>query len=470
MYSQVTQRLPDALALPHIPHPADDAITAIPLGGCARIGMNATLYGTQGRWILVDAGSAFPEDKHSRIQALLPDLEILEALSDRLEALIVTHAHEDHIGAIQRLWPRLRCPIYATHFAAALLEIQLEENRLKTKVQIQHYSPGEHLRLGPFDVETVPMSHSVPESTALCLEASGVRVVHSGDWKMDQTPLLGRPTDLARLHALGALGVDALFCDSTNADKAGCAGSEVHVALGIAAVCREAKGMVVVAGFSSHLARMAGAAAAAVRDGRHVGFTGRSMARVVKAGARAGYVSNPKAFLDLPSLAKVPARHRMLLATGAQGEKSGGLDRLLAGQLSVHLGRGDILVLAARTIPGNERPVERICARARAVGARVVRNDETFGPNAWPVHVSGHAYQDDLAALYAALRPRALVPVHGSPDHIAAHAAFGASRGIASVLPPVDGQIIEVRRDGIRIAGGIALRAWAWDGRRIRLA
>lgn len=463
-------RLPQALALPHIPHPADNAITAIPLGGCARIGMNATLYGSKGRWILVDAGSAFPEDKKSRIQALLPDLEILEALGDRLEALVVTHAHEDHIGAVQHLWPRLRCPIHATPFAAALLEIRLEEDRLKGKVRVERYVPGQRLHLGPFDVETVPMSHSIPESTALCLEAAGVRVVHSGDWKLDPTPLLGRPTDLARLRALGSLGVDALLCDSTNAGKPGRAGSEAHVALGIAAVCREAKGMVVVAGFSSHLARMAGVAAAAVRDGRHVGFTGRSMARVVEAGIRAGYVADPKAFLDLPHLAKIPPRHRLLLATGAQGEKGGGLDRLLAGQISVHLGRSDVLVLAARTIPGNERLVARIASRARAVGARVVRNDETFGPHAWPVHVSGHACQDDLAALYEALRPRALVPVHGSPEHIAAHAAFGTSRGIGTVLPPVDGQILEIRRDGIRAAGGVALRPWAWDGRRIHLA
>lgn len=311
--------------------------------------------------------------------------------------------------------------------------------------------------------------NSVPESTALRLDAAGLRVVHSGDWKLDPTPLLGRPADLARLRALGSLGVNALFCDSTNAGKPGRAGSEAHVALGVAAVCRETKGMVVVAGFSSHLARMA-AAAAAMRDGRHVGLTGRSMARVGEAGARAGYVADPKAFLDLPHLAKIPARHRLLLATGAQGEKGGGLDRLLAGQPSLHLGRGDALVLAARTIPGNERQVARITARARAVGARVVRNDETFGPHARPVHVSGHACRDDLAALCEELRPRALVPIHGSPEHIAAHAAFGTAQDVGTVPPPVDGRILEIRRGGIRAAGGAALRPWAWDGRRVRLA
>jgi len=408
--------------------------------------MNWTLYGHAGRWVLVDAGSTFAPRDVEGVEAIFPDPRSLRAILPNLEALIVTHAHEDHIGAIHRLWPGLRVPIYATPFATALISSRIRESGNMGRVRLRTYRPGDTLKIGPFSVQTIKVAHSAPECVALAFHtANAGTILHTGDWKLDPQPMIGAPTDVDALRALGDKGVLGMVCDSTNADRDGSITSESDVARGMQAVFAASRGMTVVTCFSTNVARIASVARAAAATGRKVALSGRSLIRAEQAARETGLLDGVPEFLhDVRHLQGLDRREMALLCTGSQGEANAALGRLASGDdwRLPPLQSGDVVVHSARIIPGNETDVTEIFSMLEARGARVLR--EEF--EGMPLHVTGHATAGEVAAMYALVRPRFAIPVHGEKNHLDAHAAIARDAGVRDVVIAGEGDVFRVSR------------------------
>jgi ribonuclease J len=452
-----TNRQPRRLG--RCPAPREGEVIVLPLGGLGRIGMNWTLYGNSGRWLLVDAGIGFPDDEKAGVDALIPDPADLGYILERVDGLVVTHAHEDHIGAIDRIVPNvLDCPIYATPFASAVISRRLDEIGTLRNVDIRTFEVGSSFEVGPFSVRSIRMTHSSPEPVSLAISTDAGTVLHTGDWKLDPDPLLGLPTDVEALRDLGDVGLLAMVCDSTNADRDLPITSEAQIRESFTRIMRARKGTVVVSCFASNVARVASAAIAASRTGRQVALAGRSMRNNEAIADSLGMMSDVPDILAEPShLRGLDRREIALVCTGTQGEERAALSRLARGDSRLpQLEAGDTLVLSARTIPGNEEDVERVLSKLRKRGVEILTAKDTF--DGMPIHVSGHAGQRELRELHAMARPRFVLPVHGEDRHLAAHAAIAIEQGALAAPIGREGEVFAISQRGMRSLGCIPVR------------
>ncbi|CAO3438603.1 ribonuclease J [Azospirillum doebereinerae] len=447
---------------PSGPVPGTDEILFLPLGGCSRIGMNMALYGHAGKWLIVDAGVAFLGDDAPGIDSLMADPAFIQDRMDDVVGLVVTHAHEDHIGAIHHLWPGLRCPIHASPFAAHVIRERMKEAGTLSKVRIREFEIGDTLTLGPFQIQTIAVTHSIPEPVSLAIRTPAGTVLHTGDWKFDPNPLVGQKTDMNALKRLGDEGVLAMLCDSTNANVDGATGSEADARDGLIAAFAGRKGAIAVTGFASNVARMTAVLEAAAAHDRKVVLVGRSMVRMEKAARACGYMKGRPNFASMAEASWMPRRNLVLLCTGSQGEERAALSRLARNEhRDLWLERGDTAIFSARSIPGNEVALADVQDHLRGMGVDVVT------PADAPVHVSGHPKRDDLRRMYDLVRPRFAVPVHGTIEHLEAHARLARDCGVERALIPEDGDIFRLAREGTSVVGRIEPARLANDGRTL---
>jgi ribonuclease J len=422
---------------------AQDELVFVPLGGLGEIGMNLALYGygPNGRrkWLMVDCGIAFAGPEEAGIEILLPDIRFVDKLRRDLVGLVISHAHEDHIGAVVDLWPRLGCPLYATPFAAGLFEARKLGEVGAPEIPVKIVAQGATIALAPFSVEFVPVAHSIPESCALAIRTPLGTVLHSADWKIDPEPGLGLPTDAQRLVEIGNEGVLALVCDSTNILRDGVSPSESDVAHGLNDIILNAAQRIVVTTFASNVARIRAIALAALAARRKVVLVGRAMERVVGVARDCGYLDGIPEFLSVESFPSIPRGEIVVLATGSQGEKRAAISRMSENDHPiVKLNPGDCVIFSSRTIPGNEREVGRIINNLIGQGVRVVTDRTAL------VHASGHPRRGEVAQFYEWIRPQVVVPAHGEELHLAEHAQFAASCGIAHVVKAHNGDIVRL--------------------------
>ena len=429
----------------------------MPIGGLGRIGMNWTLYGHDGHWVLVDAGIAFPDSDAAGVDCFIPDPETLRRVVGRIDALIVTHAHEDHIGAIQHVFPRqITCPIWATPFAAAAISRRLEEAGTLEEAEIRTFPVGGAFRIGPFAVRSIRLTHSVPEAVALAMSTQAGTVMHTGDFKLDPEPLIGLPTDIEAIRAVGDAGLLALVCDSTNAERDLPITSEAMVRESFRRLFVSRAGTVVVCCFGTNVARAMSACDAAARSGRQIALTGRSL-RAHAATAESLGILHPHEMLAEPShLRGLDRREMALVCTGTQGEENAALARLAQRDRRLpELGLGDTVIMAASVIPGNEAALARVLKPLRARGVEVLTQADA--PHGMPVHVSGHAGRAELATMHRHARPRFVIPVHGTDMHLRAHAALALDCGAEAAPVGAEGEVMAVSASGIKLIGRVEI-------------
>ncbi len=430
----------------------EDELVFAPLGGLGEIGMNCALYGfgpaNRRKWLMVELGVAFAGEDAPGVDLILPDLRFVESIKKDLVGIVITHAHEDHIGALVDLWPRLGARVCLPPFAAGLLEARRLSEPGAPKIPIEIVAQGANVKLGPFDVEFIAVAHSIPESCALAIRTPAGLVVHSGDWKIDATPLVGALTDEARLRALGEEGVLALVCDSTNVLREGESPSEAGGASNLATLVGEASGRVVITTFASNVARIRAAAEAGIANGRQVMVIGRAMERVVAVAREFGYLGDLPAFVGQDHFERLPRGKILALATGSQGEPRAALSRIAEDDHPVAtLAPGDIVVFSSRTIPGNEKAVGRIINGLVAQGIEVVTDSTRL------VHASGHPRRAELTKMYSWLRPMIAVPAHGEAVHLSEHATFARGQGVGQVVRALNGDLVQLAPGRAAIVG-----------------
>ena len=416
----------------------DNELIFCALGGSGEIGMNVNLYGCQGRWLMVDCGVTFADPYYPGIDVILPDLGFIEEQLDGLTGIVLTHGHEDHIGALPYLALDLGVPLYASPFTAGLIRGKLEEEGIADKVELHMIEPGGRFDLGPFGVTFVPVSHSIPEGNALLIETPYGRVLHTGDWKLDDAPVLGDPANAETLSAIGNKGVLALVCDSTNVFNAEASGSEESVKAGLHEVVAAARGRVLVTTFASNAARLKTLGEVARAANRKLCLAGRSLDRILRVAQATGYLKDFPKLVDFDAAMALPRHEVMIVATGGQGEPRAALSRIADGTHPIQLEEGDRVVFSSKQIPGNELAIGRIMNQLAAKGVETVTERQAH------IHVSGHPGRPELAQMYQWIRPELLVPVHGEMRHLKEHARYGLAQGIPQALVQTDGDIVRL--------------------------
>ncbi len=438
--------------------PSHKDLWFVPLGGCGEIGMNLNLYGHAGRWLMVDCGVTFSSERlmpDGRHRVEMPDPVFIENRSGALDGIVATHAHEDHIGAIAHLWERFGCPVYTTPFTRNVLRGKLR--RQDAPAPVVTVKSGETQVIGPFRVTWVPITHSTPETHALLIETPAGRVLHTADWKLDSGPVVGDAIDGGRYRELGRTGIDAVVCDSTNATVEGHSASESELFAGLLEAVSSSQGRAVVGCFASNIARLQTLGNVARVAGRHIGLLGRSLTRMVSCARAAGYLAENFNTARPADIGYLPPGETLLIATGSQGEPRAALHRLaMDTHPDVNLAAGDHVVFSAKTIPGNEREVERLTARFRERGVRVTHADEADRP----LHASGHPCAGELDRMYRWLRPRLAVPVHGEPRHMRANAELARAAGVPRRLVGANGDLWDLRAGTLRRAAAPVGRLW----------
>ena len=434
-----------------------------PLGGLGEIGMNCALYGygpaNARQWLMVDLGVAFAGEDLPGVDLIVPDLSFIEKAKKNLVGIVITHAHEDHIGALAELWPDLGAPVYMTSFAAGLAEARRLGEPDAPKIPLKVVELGDRIVIGPFVVEFIPVAHSIPESAALAIRTPSGLVVHTADWKIDSTPIIGLPTDEARFKALGDEGVLALVCDSTNILREGESPSERDVAKALAWLIGNAKGRVVVTTFASNVARLRSAAEAGLAAGRQVCILGRAIERVVAVARECGMLDGLPTFLGMDAFERLPRDRILALATGSQGEPRAALARIAGDEHpTAELNAGDTVIFSSRTIPGNEKAVGKIINAFVTAGVQVVTDRTAL------VHVSGHPRRAEMAKMYAWVRPKIAVPAHGEPLHLSEHADFARAQGVPQVLRAFNGDLIRLAPGEVCALGKVTSGRRAKDG------
>ncbi|MDX2277085.1 MAG: ribonuclease J [Hyphomonadaceae bacterium] len=425
------------------PKPADELVF-LPLGGSGEIGMNLNAYGfgppDDRRWIIVDIGVTFGrEELTPGVDLILPDPSYLEDERDNILGIVLTHAHEDHIGALPWLWPRLKAPVYATPFTAALVREKLRERGLLERVPLTLIPLKGKLELGPFDIEFITLTHSIPEPNGLAIRTPLGLVWHTGDWKIDPDPLIGEVTDEAALRAMADEGVLAMVCDSTNVFVEGDSGSEADVRTKLTEVIAGCRNKVAVTAFASNVARVDTVIRAAHASGRTVCLVGRSMHRIVGAAKSVGLLADLPPLIDENEAGGVPDQNILYLCTGSQGESRAALARIARGDhRHVTLGKGDTVIFSSREIPGNETAIHHLYAQLDERGVEVITSDNA------PVHVSGHPARDELRQMYQWARPRIAVPVHGERRHILEHVKLAQALQVPEAIAPRNGDLIRL--------------------------
>jgi ribonuclease J len=413
------------------------------LGGSGEIGLNVNLYGCQGQWVMVDCGITFADPAYPGIDLILPDLSFIEERADNLLGIVLTHGHEDHIGALPYFAADLGVPLYATPFTAGLIRGKLDEEGVADQVKL-HVIDREHgqFHLGPFGFEYVPLAHSIPEGNALIIETPHGRIFHTGDWKLDEEPLLGTPSTAAELEAIGDKGVLALVCDSTNVFNEDASGSEAAVREGLDGVIAEATGRVLVTTFASNAARLATLGEVARDTGRQLCVAGRSLDRILKVAKSVGYLRDFPEPIDFDAAMKLPPREVLIVATGGQGEARAALGRIAFDQHPLKLGEGDLVVFSSKQIPGNEVAIGRIQNALAAKDIQMITDRQAH------VHVSGHPGRPELALMYKWIRPEIILPVHGERRHMAEQARFAEEQGVPKSIVQENGTVVRLAPDG----------------------
>jgi ribonuclease J len=439
--------------------PAADELLFLALGGAGEIGMNLNLYGHAGKWLMVDLGIGFIDDQAAGIEVVMPDPTFIVERKADLAGIVLTHAHEDHLGAVADLWPRLEAPVYATPFAASVLRRKLTEAGLVAAVPVTEIPLGARFSVGPFELEMITMTHSIPEPNALAIRTRLGTVFHTGDWKIDPEPLLGELTDEARLKAIGEEGALAMVCDSTNVFIEGEAGSEATVRANLEKIVRTQKCRVAVTCFASNIARVESIALAAVAAGRHPVLSGRALHRMVEAAQECGYLLDFPEIISEREAGYLPRDKVLYICTGSQGEPRASMAKLaLNDHRDLVLEQDDTAIFSSRVIPGNERGVGRMINALMARGVKVITDQDAL------IHVSGHPARDELVRVYQWVRPRIALPVHGEVRHMIEHAALARSCQVPEQVVAPNGTLVRLAPGPAEIIDHVPAGRLARDG------
>jgi ribonuclease J len=439
-----------------------DTLRIIPLGGLGEVGKNMTVFELGEDVIVVDAGLAFPRDEHLGVDLVLPDFSYLE--NRHVRAVVLTHGHEDHVGALPYVLREIDVgEVIATRLTLALVRAKLDEHKLTDQTTLREADPaGEPMTLGPFTLEFVRVAHSIPDAMAVVIDTPVGRVLHTGDWKLDHTPVDGLKTDVGRLAELGTRGIDLLLADSTNAERPGMTGSERLVGEAFQQLIPQRTGRILVASFASNIHRVQQAADVAIASGRRVAVIGRSMRKNMNIARQLGYVDIPESALVSPKEAmNLPPDKVLILCTGSQGEPMSALTRIAYGDHpNVDVERGDTVIISAKPVPGNELRVHDSINRLARTGAEVLHQEIAN------VHVSGHACSEEMRTMLSLVRPKAVMPIHGEYRMLAAHAKLAREAGVpaSQIVLAENGSVVELARDGVRIVDRIDAGVTFVDG------
>ena len=441
---------------------ANKSLTFLPLGGSGEIGMNLNLYGYDDQWIMVDCGMGFADNYLPGVDLVLPDPGFISERKDRLLGLVLTHAHEDHIGAVPYLWPQLQCPVFATPFTAGMVRAKLADVGLLDEVPLYEIGLDGTIDLGPFHVKYVTLAHSIAEPNALVIKSPAGTVFHTGDWKLDDDPIIGSPADIDELKAIGDAGVMAMVCDSTNVFNIGTAGSERDVHGPLSAIVAQQKGRVAITGFASNIARIHTIASVAAENGRKAVLVGRSMHRNTAIAKAAGYLNDLPPFIKEEEAASLP-RHKVLyICTGSQGELRGAMQRIASGEhRNIALDDRDMVIFSSKVIPGNDVTLASLYNKFAKLGVQIITEKDS------PVHVSGHPGRPDLVQMYQWIKPEISVPVHGETRHLMEHQGLANDIGVPHCMPGANGSIIELSADGPKAVGEVEFGRLIVDGKTI---
>lgn len=433
----------------------------LPLGGSGEIGMNLNLYGYDDQWLMVDLGVTFGD--RLGIDIITPDPEFIATKREKLVGLVLTHAHEDHVGAIPYLWPELRCPIYATPFTAYIVRQKIKEYSWAKNVVIHEIPLNSRIEVGKFGVEFITLTHSIPEPNALAITTPHGTVMHTGDWKIDPEPLVGLATNHQRLQEWGDRGVLAMVCDSTNVFADGCSGSEETVRQELSELLSQfPSSRIVFSCFSSNIARVETAALIARHHNRKVCVVGRSLERMVEAARQSGYLKGIGTFVDENAAMSLPPEAVMIISTGSQGEPRSVLARVAADQHPyIKLDSRDVVIFSSRVIPGNEKSIATLQNNLVRKGVKIITASEEN------IHVSGHPARDELKQMYDWVRPHILIPVHGEFRHMQEQARLGLECGIPKVVVPENGTIVRLEKENPKVIGTVPVGRLGYDGTRM---
>ncbi|WP_295724180.1 ribonuclease J [uncultured Bartonella sp.] len=444
----------------------NNQLVFLPLGGVGEIGMNLGVYGfgpeDNRQWLMVDLGVSFAGPELPGVDLVMPDIRFLENERPSILGLVVTHAHEDHFGAILDLWPKLKIPVYCTAFTAGLLETKRELDYSSYDVPVTLFKAGDQFELGPFAIEAIAVAHSIPEPVSLAIKTSLGTVIHTGDWKIDNEPSLGAPTDEKRFRELGDEGVLALVCDSTNSMRDGVSPTEHDVLKSLTEIISNEKGRVAITTFSSNVGRIISIARAAKEAGRQVLLVGRSIKRSVTVAEELGYLEGIDPFLNEEDYPYIPRDKIVMVLTGSQGEQRAALAKLSRDEMrSLALTAGDTVIYSSRSIPGNERSIIDTQNRLIDMGVKIITDHDAL------VHVSGHPRRNDLKKMYEWVRPKILVPVHGEALHLAAQTALGRQAGIKTVAEIRNGDMLKLAPEPAEIIDEVPVGQIYKDGNLI---
>ncbi len=442
-----------------------DELLFLPVGGCREIGMNLNAYavgsGSNRKWLIVDVGVTFGGPETPGIDLIMPDTEFIESIRENIEGIVLTHAHEDHIGAIAHLWPRLRAPLYATPFTAHLILEKLREKKLDREVPLNVVSLGDKRSIGPFDIEFVTLTHSIPEPNGLVIRTEAGTVFHTGDWKIDPNPMLGKNFDEERIKELGEEGILAIVCDSTNVFEEGESGSEESVRENLIKVVGEQTGRVAITTFASNVARLESCCVAAVENERSVCLVGRSMFRITDAAKEVGLLKDVH-FIEADDAQHLAPENVLYLCTGSQGEPRAALSKIAKGSHpQVKMGEGDTVLFSSRVIPGNERGIFDLQNSLAENGVKIITDRQEH------IHVSGHPCRDELRRMYAWAKPQISVPVHGERRHIIEHARYALSMQIPQAVTPNNGDLIRLAPGPAEVVDVVPTGRLFLDGNRL---
>lgn len=436
-----------------------DKLLFIPLGGSNEIGINVNLYHFQGKWIMVDCGSGFADEHLPGVDMVVADLSFIESNKKDLLGIILTHAHEDHLGAIQYLWDELECPIFTTKFTKVFLKSKLSEYTFSSNMKIHEIDPKEKFNLGPFSIEMIGLTHSAPEMHALMIRTDAGNVLHTGDWKFDPKPIVGGASDQDALKSCGDEGVLALVCDSTNVFNEGVSGSEGDVRDSLVDIIAGCPKMVVVTTFASNLARLDTIIHAGQKAGRKVALSGRSLHRMFAAAQESGYLNDITPLVDERAIGNYKREELLIVATGCQGEPMAATGKMASGShQSVKLRPKDTVIFSSKIIPGNDKKIFRLFNIFVRKGIEVITEKDHF------VHVSGHPAVDELKKMYELVRPNVCIPVHGEPVHIHEHAKLAKANGIKHSIEVKNGSVVLLEQDGTKIIDQVKNGYLAVDG------
>ena len=445
---------------------ADEELLFLPLGGAGEIGMNLNLYGYgkpgNAEWIMVDLGITFGDGTHPGVDVVMPDPQYIEDHKDKLAGIVLTHAHEDHLGAVPYLWDRFKCPIYATPFTVSVLKRKLAEDSKFKDVPIIEIPLQGKFDLGPFALEMITMTHSIPEPNALAIRTPLGTVLHTGDWKLDPDPVLGANYDMTALRQLGDDGVLAMVCDSTNVFTEGTSGSEGDILQSLIDVISKRSGRVLVTCFASNVARLDTIARAAKACDREVVLAGRSFGRMVASAQENGYLQDVPVFHDEEMAGHLPSDKLLVICTGSQGEPRAALSRIAADDHPrIYVSKGDTVIFSSRQIPGNEVGISRLQNRLVRRGIELITDKEAF------VHVSGHPARDEMFEMYQAVKPQISIPVHGELRHLTEHANIAQACQVKEAIINENGGMIRIAPGPAAVIEQVPSGRLALEGKRV---